>query len=88
MKKAIALIALGLLSAALAAPAIKPCEELKDEIDKKLQAKGSKNYTLEIVDKDKQSDAQVVGTCDGGSKKILYSKGEAAAKKEASPAMK
>ena len=70
-----------LFSAAVALAAIKPCEELKDEIDKKLQAKGSKSYTLEIVDKDKQAEGQVVGTCDGGSKKILYRKESAPAKK-------
>jgi len=75
-----------LLSAACFA-AVKPCAELKDEIDKKLQDKGAKSYTLDIVDKDKQADGQVVGTCDGGTKKIVYTKGAAPAK-EAPPAKK
>ena len=70
-----------LCSAAVAAAAIKPCEELKDEIDKKLQAKNAKSYTLEIVDKDKQAEGQVVGTCDGGAKKIVYRKEAAPAKR-------
>jgi hypothetical protein len=61
------------------AQAAKPCEELKDEITKKLDAKGVKGYTLEIVAKDKDSEGKVVGTCEGGTKKILYSRTSAAA---------
>jgi hypothetical protein len=59
--------------------AAKPCEELKDEITKKLDAKGVKGYTLEIVAKDKDAEGKVVGTCDGGTKKIIYSKAPAPA---------
>jgi hypothetical protein len=63
---------LGLLSgAALAAP--KPCEELKQEIEAKIQAAGVVSYTLEIVANDEVHDESlVVGSCDGGSKKIIY----------------
>ena len=57
----------------------KPCEELKDEITKKLDAKGVKGYTLEIVAKDKDAEGKVVGTCDGGTKKILYKRTSAPA---------
>ena len=56
------------------AQAAKPCEELKDEISKKLDAKGVKGYTLEIVAKDKDAEGKVVGTCDGDTKKIIYTK--------------
>ncbi len=56
------------------AQAAKPCEELKDEITKKLDAKGVKGYTLEIVAKDKDAEGKVVGTCDGDTKKIIYTK--------------
>ena len=52
----------------------KPCEELKDEITKKLDAKGVKGYTLEIVAKDKAAEGKVVGSCEGGTKKILYNR--------------
>ena len=65
--------------AAAQAPAAKPCEELKDEITKKLDAKGVKGYTLDIVAKDKDAEGKVVGTCDGGTKKIIYTKGAAPA---------
>ena len=58
---------------------VKPCEDLKTEIAGKLDAKGVKSYTLEIVAKDKESDGKVVGTCEGGAKKIVYSKTAAAA---------
>lgn len=61
------------------AQAAKPCEELKDEISKKLDAKGVKGYTLEIVAKDKDAEGKVAGTCDGGTKKIIYSKASAPA---------
>jgi len=57
----------------------KPCEELKDEITKKLDAKGVKGYTLEIVAKDKDAEGKIVGTCDGDTKKILYNRASAPA---------
>src|SRR5229473_7864928 len=57
----------------------KPCEELKDEITKKLDAKGVKGYTLDIVAKDKDAEGKIVGTCDGGSKKIIYNRAPAPA---------
>jgi hypothetical protein len=52
----------------------KACEELKTEIAAKLDAKGVKGYTLDIVAKDKDAEGKVVGTCDGGTKKIVYTK--------------
>jgi hypothetical protein len=58
-------------SSALAA---KPCEELKSEIAAKLDAAGVKNYSLDVVDTDKVGDAKVVGSCDGGTKKVTYAK--------------
>jgi len=59
----------------------KPCEELKTEIAAKLDAKGVKGYTLEIVAKDADAPGKAVGTCEGGTKKIMYSKSEASAAK-------
>jgi len=52
----------------------KSCDELKSEIAKKIEANGVKTYTLEIVDKDKDAEGKVVGTCGGGTKKIVYRK--------------
>jgi hypothetical protein len=72
----IALIAASslLLAGASAFAAGKPCEELKTEIAAKLDAKNVTGYTLEIVDADKAGEQQVVGSCEGGTKKIVYSK--------------
>ena len=53
----------------------KPCEELKSEIAAKLDAKGVTGYELEIVDADKaEGNGKVVGSCEGGTKKIVYTK--------------
>jgi len=52
----------------------KPCEELKAEIAQKIEAKNVKSYTLEIVPTEKAKDVEgkVVGSCEGGTKKIVY----------------
>ena len=62
---------------ALAAP--KDCEELKNEIEVKIQANAVPSYTLEIVSKEeaeKHDIAMVVGTCDNGTKAIIYQKND------------
>ncbi len=69
-------IAAAMLMIATPAFGMKSCEELKSEIDAKLQAKGVKSYSLEIVPNDKVKDEKVVGTCDGRTKKIIYKRGE------------
>ena len=53
----------------------KDCEELKMEIAAKLDAKGVKNYTLTITaTADVKEKDTVVGSCDAGSKKIVYTR--------------
>ncbi|EZI27074.1 DUF1161 domain-containing protein [Pseudomonas extremaustralis] len=70
------LLAVGLLSmAGTALAAGKPCEELKSEIAAKIDAKGASGYSLEVVDKGASTDAKVVGTCEGGTKEIVYKRG-------------
>jgi hypothetical protein len=72
-----------------AAQGPKACEELKSEIAAKLDAKGVKSYSLDIVAKDADAgDAKVVGSCEGGTKKILYKKTTAAAQTPAKEAAK
>jgi hypothetical protein len=56
----------------------KSCDELKAEIAKKLDANNVKSYSLDIVPKDQDAPGKVVGTCEAGSKKIMYSKMDAA----------
>lgn len=53
----------------------KACEELKMEIAAKLDAKGVKNYMLTIVAAGDAKDSdKVVGSCDGGTKRIVYTR--------------
>lgn len=71
MKILLAVIAL----AVTAAPAYaqrKPCEELRAEIEAKIRNNGVKAFTLTIVPNAQVKDRQVVGSCDGGTKKIIY----------------
>ncbi|MEG5265097.1 DUF1161 domain-containing protein [Pseudomonas sp. JDS28PS106] len=64
-----------LASSVLAAP--KSCEELKDEIEAKIQANNVTAYTLEIVDNDEVQDPNmVVGSCENGTKKIIYQRND------------
>lgn len=71
MKKHLA-IAAALSLVSLHALAGKPCDELKTEIAAKLDAKGVAAYTLDIVANDQVGEQTVVGSCDGGTKKITY----------------
>lgn len=73
-----AVIALGFAAAAAQGFEIKPCEDLKSEIAAKLDAKGVKNYQLDIVAAGDVKEQNVVGSCEGGTKKITYTKGEQA----------
>lgn len=71
MKKVLlAAVMFSLAGSALAAG--KPCDELKSEIDAKLQAKGASGYSLDVVDKGSAADGKVVGTCEGGTQEIVY----------------
>ena len=70
------MIAVALLMMATPALAKKACEELKAEIDAKIQANGVKAYTLEIVPNEQVKDGKIVGSCDGGTKKIVYTRGK------------
>ena len=66
-----------------ATTARKSCDDLKAEISKKLDAKGVVGYTLDPVEKGKEGDGKVVGTCDGGTKSLVYSRGGSASSKPA-----
>lgn len=61
-----------LLLAPAAHAAAKPCDELKAEIAAKLDEKGVKNYEIAVVENDKLGEAKVIGSCDGGTKKLTY----------------
>ena len=77
MKSVIVTAAFAIVASAMAAPAFAKttCEELTAQIEAKIKAKGVKDFTLTTVAKDEKSDLPVVGSCDGGAKKILYKRG-------------
>jgi hypothetical protein len=53
----------------------KDCAELKGEIEAKIKKNGVDKFSLDVVEADKQNDGKIVGTCEGGTKKIVYKRG-------------
>ena len=51
-----------------------PCDALKQSIEEKLQSKNVKNYKLDVIDISADGEGKIVGRCDGGKHKIIYSK--------------
>ena len=73
-KVIIAALVLGLSGTAWAQK--KDCAELKGEIEAKIKKNGVDKFSLDIVDASADAkDGKVVGTCDGGTKKIVYKRG-------------
>jgi hypothetical protein len=60
------------------AHARKDCTELKNEIAAKIDGNGVISYTLEIVPVDVESTGKVVGSCNGGTERIVYQRGPVA----------
>jgi hypothetical protein len=71
------LIVVAIAASLVAAPAFarKSCDELKTEIEAKLKDKGVASFTLDVVGNDAVGDGKVVGSCDGGTRKIVYKRG-------------
>lgn len=98
MKKIIMAVGLIATFAALPVLAGTPCDDVKAQIAKKLDGKGVKGYSLDAVAAADAKDKKVVGSCEGGAKKIVYARGagksakaekaesKAEAKAEAKPA--
>lgn len=76
MKKICLLLPLLLLTFEASATDLrKPCDELTREIAAKIDAKGVKAYTLETIDAAAVGDRQrIVGSCEGGTRRIAYSR--------------
>jgi hypothetical protein len=76
MKALVAVVA-ALLIASPALAQRKDCNELKAEIEGKIKANGVKAFTLDVVPNEqvKEGDGKVVGSCDGGTQKIVYKRG-------------
>ena len=67
--------ALSLAIPSLAWAQRKDCGELKGEIEAKIKKIGVEKFSRDIVEAGAQADGKVVGTCDSGTKKIVYKKG-------------
>ena len=68
-------IALLLLFAGCAPALATPCDEVKAKIAAKLDAKGVVGYTIEAVPMEQDDPRKQVGVCEGGAKKLVYSRG-------------
>ena len=49
-----------------------PCDDVKSQVDAKIKGHGVKAYTLDAVAAADVKDQKVVGSCEGGKKKIVY----------------
>lgn len=74
MKKNTYLTFIAMTFASCQAFAAKSCEELKGEVATKVESKGVMKYALEIMDADQVGEKHVVGSCDGGTKKLVYTR--------------
>ncbi|OLO03185.1 MULTISPECIES: DUF1161 domain-containing protein [Salinicola] len=72
------------------------CERLKAQIDQTIRDNGARHFLLEIVDNAQVEDdvvregesfagAEVVGSCDGGTRKVVYRRDGATEMSSASP---
>jgi hypothetical protein len=76
-----------LLAAGFPMVASAGCEDIKKKIADQLLIKEIANYSLEIVPADADpGSAKVVGDCNGGKSKILYSRGAKGAAAGTAPA--
>lgn len=65
------LIAAILLGGSAASHAL-TCEALKSEIDRKIQSSGVTRYSLVVSDVQASAPGKQVGTCENGTRKIMY----------------
>ncbi|KGU56927.1 hypothetical protein NY99_06815 [Xanthomonas phaseoli pv. phaseoli] len=73
MKSTLALMLLALVSSPTLA-AGRNCDELRAMLTDKIDHLGVKDDTLEIVDNADIKERKVIGSCEAGNKKIVYSK--------------
>jgi len=48
------------------------CEELRTQIETKIRANGVAGFSVSIVEADASAPGRVVGTCDRGTRKLVY----------------
>jgi hypothetical protein len=72
-------LTLVLLACASTASLADPCEPIRARIEAQIRDAGVASFTVTAVDLDAAVPGEVVGSCDNGSKKIMYAKGDAGA---------
>ena len=73
------LSAIVLLLVASATSFANNCEAIRAQIEAKVRASGVTTFTLTTVEANAQASGRMVGTCDLGTKKILYAPASSAA---------
>ena len=68
-----------MLAFAGAAHGAEDCEALSTRIELKIAASGVARFTVTVVDANASADGQVVGSCELGTKKVVYLKDAGAA---------
>jgi hypothetical protein len=68
-----------------AAAAAEPCETLRAQIEARIAAAGVTRFTVTAVDASTVAAGQVVGSCELGSKKIVYQREPATGAEAAAP---
>ena len=66
------------------------CEDLRAQVESKIRSTGVAEFTVSIVEASASAPGKIVGTCDQGSRKLLYTQAKSAAAKapaEPSPAI-
>ena len=79
------LIYIALASAGTANAAAENCEALRTQIEAKIAAAGVTRFTVVTVDANAEASGQVVGSCELGSKKIVYQREGAPSTPDAAP---
>ena len=55
------------------------CEDLRAEVESKIRSTGVAQLTVSIVETSASAPGKIVGTCDQGSRKLLYTQATSAA---------
>jgi hypothetical protein len=55
------------------------CEELRAEVESKIRATGVALFTVSVVEASASTPGKIVGICDRGNKKLIYTQGNSAA---------
>lgn len=66
--------ALALAGAAGTAHGAEDCEALRTRVESKIAAAGVARFTVTVIDANASANGQVVGSCELGSKKVVYLK--------------